>query len=55
MVAVTITSYGQQPAIPAGAIVVNVDSNGALRLDQERIDASNLADRVLPAGVRESS
>jgi biopolymer transport protein ExbD len=41
--------YGQasqQAAIPLGAIVINLDANGALRLDQQRMDLTTLSDRL---------
>jgi biopolymer transport protein ExbD len=40
------TVHSQQPSIPEGAVVVNLDMNGALRLDQKPIDVSRLADRL---------
>jgi len=40
------TVHSQQPSIPEGAVVVNLDMNGSVRLDQEPIDASRLADRL---------
>jgi len=36
----------QQAPIPQGAVVINLDVNGGLRLDQERIESSNLIDRL---------
>src|SRR5215510_4661154 len=37
---------GLQPLIPQGAVVINLDANGGLRLDQGRIESSNLIDRL---------
>ena len=36
----------QQAPIPQGAVVINLDANGGLRLDQDRIESSNLIDRL---------
>jgi biopolymer transport protein ExbD len=36
----------QQAPIPQGAVVINLDANGGLRLDQERIESSILIDRL---------
>ena len=46
--AIAPSLYGQvvQPAIPQNAIVINLDSRGSLRIDQEQITLSALTDRV---------
>jgi biopolymer transport protein ExbD len=46
--AIVPSLYGQvvQPAIPQNAIVINLDSRGTLRVDQEQITPSALTDRV---------
>jgi biopolymer transport protein ExbD len=36
----------QQPAIPEGAVVIDLDTNGAVHLDQQPIEFSNLTARL---------
>src|SRR5215469_4740778 len=40
--------YGQAPqiVIPQGAIVINLDANGALRLDQQHMELAALGERL---------
>lgn len=38
--------YAQVPGIPQDAIVINLDTNGTLRLDQQQIDLRSLPDRL---------
>jgi biopolymer transport protein ExbD len=47
VVFVSVPSYTQtQFTIPPGAIVINLDTSGALRIDQESTDSSKLTDRL---------
>jgi len=44
--------YGQasQAVIPQGAIIINLDRDGALRLDEQRMDLAALGERLQNAG-----
>jgi biopolymer transport protein ExbD len=50
--AIVPNMYGQaqEAVIPQGAIVVNLDTNGALRLDEQRMDSAALGERLQNAG-----
>jgi len=39
-------SAHQQSAIPQGAVVINLDRNGSLRIDQEQVEFLGLIDRI---------
>jgi biopolymer transport protein ExbD len=44
-------SVSQQSKIPEGAVVINLDRNGSLRIDQEQVEFSGLIDRIHKAST----